>query len=268
MNMRNLLAASLFCGIVLTLSAQQSVAPPPKPANDAPANAEVLKLLRAAMPESVVLDKIRAITEKFDTSSDALVTLKQSGATEAELKAILARDSVPAQPAEQPHAAAPADNGPSLAETMQFLQDKLNEFGKVSFVAYFQNTNDGNQWTTQDTLLTSNVVADPGQCRISYHRKFIENGKTFADVNNVYSLREVQEIMVKPLEQLENELNAQNGNNLVNTSNSPPVMKLVVRRPHGEQNTFIFTDADLADRVARAMQHAVELCGGGNKDKF
>src|ERR1039458_5876484 len=60
---------------------QNAVAPPPRPANDAPANAEVLKLLRAAMPESVVLNKIHAATGKFDTSVDALVALKQAGAS-------------------------------------------------------------------------------------------------------------------------------------------------------------------------------------------
>src|ERR1039458_7162409 len=60
---------------------QTAVAPPPRPANDAPANAEVLKLLRAAMPESVVLSKIHAATGKFDTSVDALVALKQAGAS-------------------------------------------------------------------------------------------------------------------------------------------------------------------------------------------
>jgi hypothetical protein len=43
---------------------------------------------------------------------------------------------------------------------------------------------------------------------------------------------------------------------------------LVLRQPHGEDYTFRFTDANLADRVAKAILHAVELCGGGNKDKF
>ena len=33
-------------------------------------------------------------------------------------------------------------------------------------------------------------------------------------------------------------------------------------------NMFPFTNADLANRVAKAITHAVELCGGGNKDLF
>src|ERR1039457_7002176 len=96
MKIRNLFLAGLLGGIAFTLYAQQPVAPPPRPSNDAPANAEVLKLLRAAMPESVVLDKIRATTDKFDTSVDALVALKQAGANDAELSAVLAQGAAPA----------------------------------------------------------------------------------------------------------------------------------------------------------------------------
>ena len=267
MNMRNLFAASLIFAITLTLSAQQPVPPPPRPANDAPANAAVLKLLQVGMPESVVLERIRTITDKFDTSIDALVTLKQAGATEAELKAIMARDSAPAV---QPPAAAPADSGPTLAETMQFIQAKLNEFGKVSFVAFFQNTDDGSTWTITFTSEYSNIVADQNQCRISYHWKATDHdhGKTVKDENDVFSLRDVQDIVVRPTEQANTERNARNGHPIIETSTSPPVVELQARSPHGEDNFFTFTDADLADRVAKAMLHAVELCGGGNKEKF
>jgi hypothetical protein len=276
MNMRNLFAASLFFAITLTLSAQQPVPPPPKPANDAPANAAVLKLLQVGMPESVVLDKIRAITDKFDTSIDALVTLKQAGATEAELKAIMAQDSAPAV---QPPAAAPADNGPSLAETMQFIQDKLNEIGKLAFAATLQDTSsesNGSTWSQTIQNEISYVVADQNQCRISYHWKTTNQGSpywekripTSRDENDVFLLRDLRAIALKPFEQERNELYAKMGSSAIVLSTNPPITVLVVRRPHGEDNIFTFTDADLADRVAKAMLHAVELCGGGNKEKF
>jgi hypothetical protein len=253
--------------------AQQPVPPPPKPANDAPANAAVLKLLQVGMPESVVLDKIRAITDKFDTSIDALVVLKQAGATEAELKAIMAQDSVPPQPAAQPPAAAPvaapADTGPSLAETMQFIQDKLNDLGTVAYVVYFQDANDGNTWTQTFKDEFSNIVAGQSQCSISYHLKETNNGRGDPGGNAVISLRDVQGIVVMPYEQGNTESSAKNGSpNIVTTATNPPLTELQVRRPHGKENNFVFTDADLADRVAKAMLHAVELCGGGNKDKF
>ena len=102
MNMRNLLAASLLCGIALTLQAQQAVPLPPKPVETAPANAEVLKLLRQGLPERIVLHVIAATPGKFDTSAAALTALKQAGADETELSAILAKG---APSAEQPPAA-------------------------------------------------------------------------------------------------------------------------------------------------------------------
>jgi hypothetical protein len=268
--MKNILRVIfVICFAVLLIDsaiAQQPVPPPPSPVNDEPANAAVLKLLQVGMPESVVLDKIRAITDKFDTSIDALIALKQAGATEAELKAILAQGAAPTV---QPPAAPPADTGPSLAETMRFIQEKLNDNDKISFIEFFQHTNDGNITTDAMTYETSNVVADQSSCRISYHRKGIENGSTFGDENYVFLLRDVQEIVVRSEEQDETEFSAKNGHpNIIATSTSPPTTVLKVLLPHNDYYTFRFTDANLADRVAKAMLHSVELCGGGSKDKF
>jgi hypothetical protein len=250
--------------------AQTVVPPPPRLANDVPANAVVLKLLQVGMPESVVLDKIHAITDKFDTSIDALVALKQAGATEAELKAIMAQGTASA---DLPPAAAPADTSPSLAETMQFIQDKLNGVGKISFVVFFQNANNGSSWTQTLAYENGKFVADPSHCHISYHRRATNSGrafgKTFVNNDKDFWLRNVQNVVVWPYEQSYNEWSAKTGNpNIIATSSNPPITELSARRPHGEEDFFYFTDADLADRVAKAMVHAVELCGGGNKDKF
>ncbi|MGA3161548.1 MAG: hypothetical protein ABSC77_10045 [Terracidiphilus sp.] len=258
-----LLASVLVLTAFSASIAQQVITPPPKPATDAPANTAVLKLLQVGMPESVVLDKIHVITDKFDTSIDALIVLKQAGATEAELKAILAQGTAPAQPD-----APPANTGPSLAETMQFIQEKLNGIGKVSYVDVFYAAVDGTTAENTYTDEISNVVADPSQCHISYHRKAIQNGKTYRDKENEFSMRDVQEIVVKPLEQFETESAVNNGITNVSITTRPPMTILEARLPHDMTYTFRFADADHADRVAKAMLHAVELCGGGNKDKF
>ena len=162
----------------------------------------------------------------------------------------------------------PAADGPSLAATMQFIQDKLNEQGKAAFVEYRQNTSDGSTLIVTIVNEISNVVADSGQCRISYHRKAKQDGKVYKNDNGAFSLREVQDIIVRPFEQHESEYFSNTGVNIVVTSTTPSVTVLTVRRPRGEINFFDFTDAALADRVAKAMVHAVELCGGGDKDPF
>jgi hypothetical protein len=280
MHMRNLLAACLFCGIALTLSAQQSVPPPPQPANDAPANAEVLKLLRKGVQERLMLHAIAVIPGKFDTSADALAALKQAGATEAELSAILEKGSASA---EQPPAAvvpaapvtASVASNPTLADTMKFIQDKLNDNNKTSWVDNDQHN--GAYWTDTVTHEFSSVVADTGQCRISYHiftkHHEIYRWMAACDGNNnkgeeiSFSLRSVQEIVVKPWEQYETECMAKIGHpDMTIASSSPAMTALVVRQPHGVENVFTFADAALADRIAKAMVHAVELCGGGQKN--
>jgi hypothetical protein len=284
MNMKNLLAACLFCGIALTLSAQQSVPPPPRPTNDAPANAEVLKLLRQGSSERVVLHVIAATPGKFDTSADALTALKQAGASEAELSAILAKG---APSAEQPpaavvpaaHVVALAASGPNLAETMKFIQDKLNDNNKTTWIDNAQSAWDTKQkWTDTVTHEFSSVVADTGQCRISYHiftkhsRPYwamkTSDGKSNKGEDKTLSLRSVQEIVVKPWEQYETEWLEKNGHpEATVTSTAPATTALVVRQPHGVENVFTFDDAVLADRVAKAMVHSVELCGGGKSEE-
>ncbi len=258
-------AAALALLLIATaIAAQTTVPPPPKPANDASANAEVLKLLRAGVSERAILHVISAATGTFDTSADALAALKQAGASEAELSAIVSQGAAPADSQSAP---APTTSGPSLVETMQFIQDKVNEQGKIVFVALSHDTNDGSTWPTTFTSEISNVVANQNQCRISYHRKltsvaYLSN----KDENVVFSLLDVQEIVVKPFEQVQTEWLAQNGQpETVVTSTTPHMTALVVTSIRGEENSVLFAGSTFADRVAKAMLHAVELCGGGSK---
>ena len=81
----------------------------------------------------------------------------------------------------------PADNGPSLAVTMQFIQDKLNDIGTITYVTtshYKDQT-----FTNVNHLTITNVIADPKACRISYRRGWgtdIENlALPFGEVRDV-----------------------------------------------------------------------------------
>ncbi|MGD0445551.1 MAG: hypothetical protein ABSA39_16570 [Edaphobacter sp.] len=193
MKFQKILVASFVCGIALTLNAQKTVAPPPKP----------------------------------------------------------------------------TDSGPSLAATMQFLQEKLNGIGKVSFVSFQHNTTSGEDNINTFTEEVTNVIADANQCRITFHWKATRDGATMSDIDAGVPLRDAQDVVIEPLAQNLNEVNAAAGNpNLIASSTNPPLTALLVRRPHGGVNFFPFTDSQLADRVAKAMTHAIELCGGGNKDPF
>jgi hypothetical protein len=163
----------------------------------------------------------------------------------------------------------PVDNGPSLAATMQFIENKLNGRGKIAYVEFAQDSTNGAGATVTFTDEISNVIADQNQCSISMHMKETSNGRTTTDGNDGFSLRDVNDIVVKPYEQYETQRLSKNGHpELVITSTNPPVTALMLRRANGHGFVLFFSDADLADRVAKALSHAVELCGGGSKEPF
>jgi hypothetical protein len=163
----------------------------------------------------------------------------------------------------------PADSGPSLEVTMKFILDKLNDIGKVSFVTFVQNTTDGSTFSNIMTNQVSNAGVQQNLCWITYHWTTTKGGTTVSDMAAGFPLRDVQDIVVKPFAQYQSELDASLGNpNFVTSSTNPALSALLVRRAHGVVNLFPFTDADTANRVAKAMVRAVELCGGGNKDPF
>jgi hypothetical protein len=285
-------AAALALLLIATaIAAQTTVPPPPKPVNDAPANAEVLMLLRAGMPESVVLDKIHAITGKFDTSTNALITLKQAGATEAELKAVMAQG---AAPADSQSATASTTSGPSLAETMQFIRDKVNEQGKIVYVnssSYTSGESLGNLDYTQESQV---VAVDPaGGLSLQ--------DKTSLAISDITSnTTATWQVNFKDIKKLE-VLNSSDYKHRLYPGrvyqDDPPFFELFVQLASGKtvrehikatvcskgviipkqsckssESDYIakefllhFRDEETADRVAKAMIHVIELCGGGSQ---
>lgn len=75
-------------------------------------NEDILKLLKAGVPPSVVVAKITASTTAFDLSSDALITLTKAGVPEPVLNAMLAASkpasATPAPPVPPPAAPTPS----------------------------------------------------------------------------------------------------------------------------------------------------------------
>jgi hypothetical protein len=52
-------------------------------------NQDVIKMLKAGLPENTIVLAIQKSSNKFDTSPDALIALKEAGATQKVLNAIL-----------------------------------------------------------------------------------------------------------------------------------------------------------------------------------
>ncbi len=183
--------------------------------------------------------------------------------------ALLTTSAVPQQSVPSP----PADTA-SLADTMKFIQDQLNAVGNVHYAAHWHDYGDDTDGVTQYSFEQSSVIADPGSCWIKYHLKIVA-GTGLNDRDNGFFLPDVQNLVVTTGEQYADKHYIASGYPNVSAKVDPPVFWLVARRPEdmsrlsvwrrAGENAFVFTDEETANRVAKAMLHAVQLCGGGAK---
>jgi hypothetical protein len=218
----------------------------------------------------------------------------------------MAFSSVSAQQAVAPPPK-PTDSGPSLAVTMKFIQDMMNNHGTVGYVWTRSNLN-GVAFRYYYTM--SEVVADGQNCTLSKHEttntmiepaqgyNYNENGHAVTgddlsrrDVEiSTMSLKAVENIRVETIQDAQNRSWAESAHPEVTVSITPTVyyLTLVSSRPafsfhaaftkgkqqpivadtSGKEDMLTFRDEETANRLAKALLHAVELCGGGNKDPF
>ncbi len=183
---------------------------------------------------------------------------------------LLTTSAVPQKSAPPP--SGPADSA-SLEVTMKFIQDKLNAVGNVNYTAHWHDYVDDTDGILRYSFQASNVVANPANCWIKYHLKIV-TGTGLNDRDNGFFLPDVQGFVVTKGEQYENERFVAIGYPSISAKVDPPIFWLVARRPENSQlsvwrkpgeNAFVFTDEETANGVAKAMLHAVELCGGAAK---
>jgi len=190
------------------------------------------------------------------------------------LSLVLLTPSAAPQQGVSPATSPPADNS-SIEVTMKFIQDKLNAVGKVNYTLHWHDNADDTYGIVQINLEESNVVAEPASCWIKYHLKIV-NGTTFDERDNGFFLSDVQDLVVARGEQEANKHYTASGYPTVDSKIDPPIFWLVARRVEKEnqlsvaqtagEDAFVFTNEEMADRVAKAMLHAVKLCGGGHQE--
>ena len=162
-----------------------------------------------------------------------------------------------------------------LEDTMRFIQDKLP--GTVNYIVYVHDNVAGTDAVpSKRSVELSNVSADAGHCWISFHQHLAPGNDTvtfrhLSDVERdvgIY-LKQVREIVLMQVDQSLQRSNATRGHPELSVKVDPAVAMVIVRSgPNQTTVNFQFYDETLSDRVSRALQHAVELCGGGNKDPF
>jgi TonB family protein len=172
-------------------------------------------------------------------------------------------------PSSLPPPSVSAVSGSSLTATMQFVEEKLGESSRVSYTVYTHDNTYGKDSIDRRGVETSNIAADPASCRVSYHQKVTADNKVAADADDRFRVRDVMDVSVMTGEQYLMKLHGDSAEAPREENRfDPPIFYLVVRGAKYDLAWFLFTDDDTANRVAKEMVHAVELCGGGNKDPF
>jgi hypothetical protein len=154
----------------------------------------------------------------------------------------------------------------TLKDTMKFIQDKLP--GKVNYILYRHDNIAGTDLPAlKQSFELSNVSADAGRCSISGHLRF-DNGQNVVDIDSVILLKEFREITLAQLELVIQREDAKAGRPERSVKVDPPIFTVVGIKHNGDQGQLNFYDETLADRVSKALQHAMELCGGGSQEPF
>jgi len=206
------------------------------------------------------------------------------------LTMVLAGATAQAQQSVPPPPQPTADNGPSLEATMKFIQDKVNQQGAIVYVESWNNSVSGTSSPAKESSVESHVVAVDPAGGLSLQQTFKSLESTQSGTRSATGTWQMQ---FKDVEKLE-VLNAMDFKHRKSPSmvfqNDPPYFEVLVHLAAGktvphhtvrvessnngkstESNDNIgefvlhFRDEETANRVAKAIIHAVELCGGGSK---
>jgi len=174
----------------------------------------------------------------------------------------------------------PTDDGLTLEFTMKYIQDRLNAVD----IKWTQTGHaDAGDIHYEDKYSVASAEADPKGCTIAYQEilrdRSLDTSSSSTDVESFHysiSLRAVANVTVQPRSEFDRRLG-------FNREYSPAVYALTIKMVPGKalhlqrwrrdyedrgEATLFLPDEDLAGRLAKALVHAVELCGGGDKDPF
>jgi hypothetical protein len=160
----------------------------------------------------------------------------------------------------------PAADGPSLAVTMQFIQDKMNEQGKINYALYTHDNAKGEDWPVYNISIdATNVVANPATCLITWHKVTTNGGEVRMSRDLSLDLRNVLTFEVRTSIYEAKMEDTANGHPALDKRQDPPYFAVTARLKDKTETPLFFTAEDTANRVVKAMVHAVELCDRGYK---
>lgn len=251
----------LSCLLRLTAcagQAQQTVHPPPNPNDNEPSPADTMKFIRDVF---------------YDQGERAMKTAKKAGWFYA--VACLTMLTTPAARAQQnvpppPNPNANGDNGPSLGVTMKFIQDKLDLAGTNGDQSLSTSTITKSALSASASDLTANlsyrVTVDANACTFRQFFKSVpemEFSAYFKDIAAINVDGTTITVQGKTTSAFSTHWNTKDSH-IKDKKDYPDVAVGKWEIFH----VFAVGEDDLADRVGKAMVHAVDLCVGGTKDPF
>jgi hypothetical protein len=163
------------------------------------------------------------------------------------------------------------DAGPSLEATMKFIEDKVNGIDKVEYAFVQKNPVTGKVVNSATMTHRVHITLNPSTCGLHWeHVWLLGDGsgdpKTIPTQPATVSFKDAQRMEVLTVEEADNRSFAASAKETI-VQPTPYELKLYLSSTK-KPLEFYFFDQDLANRVAKAMVHTTELCGGGNSDPF
>ena len=125
--MRGVLVLFLVVAVSLSLPGATSLA------QEVLTNDSVIQMVKAGLPEAIVIAKIKGTATKFDLKTDSLVSLKKAGVSDKVLEAMVAAGSASAAPT----TAMPAPPAPAVAAGALKNQDVIYQLIGDKYVEMF-----------------------------------------------------------------------------------------------------------------------------------
>jgi hypothetical protein len=151
----------------------------------------------------------------------------------------------------------------NLKDTMKEIQDGLNNIGPVSYVLKYHNDATGEDKPLSYKVEISKVSADPNTCFLIYEQRMYLD-TAHQDTGSVVQLRDVKRIVVHTMEQEVAASGVLEDHPGFSVKSTPPVFVVEPERPDSnERSMFFFLNDAHANKMAKALIHAAELCGGG-----
>jgi hypothetical protein len=192
--------------------------------------------------------------------------------------------------AQQKPPAKHADAGPSLPDTTKFIQHKLKEQGRINFAVYTHDNQSREDAAFQLGLETTDFVIDSEKCLLRYvQKRFVGSSpeewtRSNLPANSIKTLKvmsadswwsqemadegtPMKTVQVQPASFILSLGRAEKGVSCSTTTNDGKTNTIECPEPELYERlakTWSFRDEDTANRVAKAVVHAVELCDGGS----